>query len=146
MPLTDTAIKNMSALIKPRKLFDGGGLYLLITPSGGKYWRFKYRFGGNEKSLSLGIYPEVTLATARSLREEARALLASGVNPSEERKQERANLRAEASRLEATLRFSMDSDGALSIRIGTRRVSLNPSETVELRAFLDATRGVPIKE
>jgi hypothetical protein len=146
MSLTDVVIKSTNAVAKPRKLFDGAGLYLLIMPSGGKYWRLKYRFGGNEKSLSLGIYPDVTLAAARRLRDEARALLAAGVNPSEERRQERANLRDEAVRLEAAMRFSLDSDGALSIRMGTRRVNLNPSETAELRAFLDATRGVPVKE
>lgn len=98
------------------------------------------------KSLSLGIYPDVTLAAAMRLRDEARALLAAGVNPSEERRQERANLRDEAVRLEAAMRFTLDSDGALSIRMGARRLNLNPSETSELRAFLDATRGVPVKE
>lgn len=146
MPLTEAAIKSTKVADKPRKLFDGGGLYLLVVPGGGRYWRLKYRFGGKEKSLSLGIYPEVTLAAARKLRGEARALLVAGVNPSDVRKQERAILRDEAIRLEAAMRFSLDSDGALSIRIGARRVNLSPLETAELRAFLDATRGVLIKE
>jgi hypothetical protein len=146
MPLTEAAIKSTKAAEKPRKLFDGGGLYLLVARGGSKYWRLKYRLGGKEKSLSLGIYPEVTLAAARNLRDEARALLVAGVNPGEVRKQERATLRDEADRLDAAMRFSLDSDGALSIRIGARRVNLSPSETAELRAFLDATRGVPVKE
>jgi hypothetical protein len=146
MSLTEAAIKSTKVAEKSRKLFDADGLYLLVEPGGGKYWRLKYRFGGKEKSLSLGIYPHVTLAAARKLRDEARALLVAGVNPSEVRKQERATLRDEAVRFEAAMRFSLDNDGALSIRIGARRVNLSPSETAELRAFLGATRGVPIKE
>lgn len=99
MALTDTAIKHAKPAEKPRKLFDGSGLYLLLTPDQGKYWRLKYRFGGKEKSLSFGVYPEVTLAAARNLRDEARALLAEGVDPSEVRKEERAMQRNEAARL-----------------------------------------------
>jgi hypothetical protein len=146
MPLTEAVIKSTKASEKPKKIFDAGGLYLLVAPAGGKYWRLNYRFGGKEKSLSLGVYPTVTLAAARRLRDEARTLLVGGINPSEVRREERAILRAEARRLEAAMRFSSDSDGALSIRIGVRRVNLSPSETAELRSFLDATRGVPVKE
>lgn len=57
-PLTATEVKQAKPQEKPRKLSDGGGLYLLVTPSGAKYWRYKYRFGGKEKVLSLGGYPE----------------------------------------------------------------------------------------
>ncbi|RQR72271.1 DUF4102 domain-containing protein [Burkholderia sp. Bp9012] len=146
MALSDTAIKNAKPAEKPRKLFDGGGLYLLVVPSRAKYWRLKYRFGGKEKTLSFGVYPEVTLAAARNLRDEAHALLAAGVDPSEVRKEERAAQRDEAVRLEAAMRFSVDSDGALSIRLGVRRMNLSPSETAQLRAFLDATRTVLPKE
>ncbi|CAM2175257.1 Arm DNA-binding domain-containing protein [Burkholderia orbicola] len=70
MALTDTAIKNAKPAEKPRKLFDGGGLYLLVVPSRAKYWWLKYRFGGKEKTLSFGVYSEVTLAAARNLRDE----------------------------------------------------------------------------
>lgn len=146
MPLTEASIRSTGPIEKPRKLFDSGGLYLLVTPRGSRLWRLKYRFGGKEKSLSLGIYPEVTLGAARRLRDEARALLVAGVNPGEVRKQERSTLRDEAARADAAMRYSLDSDGALSIRIGARRVNLSPSETGDLRAFLDATRGVPVKE
>jgi hypothetical protein len=59
---------------KPYKLADGGGLYLLIKPNGGKYWRLKYRVAGKEKLLALGVYPEVTLADARAKREEAKGV------------------------------------------------------------------------
>ncbi|TAM01411.1 MAG: DUF4102 domain-containing protein [Paraburkholderia sp.] len=146
MALTETIIRNAKPADKPRKLFDGGGLYLLVVPSRAKYWRLKYRFGGKENTLSFGVYPAVTLAVARNLRDEARALLVAGIDPSDVRKQERATKRDETVRLEAQMRFSVDNDGALSIRLGARRVNLNPLETVQLRAFLDATRAVLPKE
>lgn len=81
MPLTDTAIRQTKPLEKPVKLADGAGLYLLLNPNGSRYWRMKYRFGGKEKLLSLGVYPEISLATARQRREEARRLLTDGVDP-----------------------------------------------------------------
>ncbi|NUY03548.1 Arm DNA-binding domain-containing protein [Paraburkholderia youngii] len=146
MALTATDIKQAKSAEKPQKLFDGGGLFLFVTPEGGKYWRLKYRFGGKEKKLALGVYPEVTLEAARELRDDARASLAEGVDPGETRKQQRAFERDEASRLEASMRFAMDSDGALSIRLGARRVNLTPAETAQLRAFLQATREVLPKE
>ena len=62
MPLTEVAIKNAKADAKPLKLFDTGGLFLLVTPRGGKWWRLKYRYSGKEKLLSLGIDPDVPLA------------------------------------------------------------------------------------
>jgi len=86
MPLTDTAIRNAKPSNKQSKLFDGGGLFLLVTPSGGKWWRLKYRSGGKEKLLSLGTYPEVSLKEARERREDARKQIANGVDPSEAKK------------------------------------------------------------
>lgn len=90
MPLTDTAIRNAKPAEKARKLFDGGGLYLEVAPSGGKWWRLKYRFAGKEKRLSLGVYPDVSLKDARDRRDEARKLLANEIDPSENRKAKRA--------------------------------------------------------
>lgn len=81
MPLTAKACDNAKPLIKSYKLADGGGLYLEVTPAGGKYWRWKYRFMGKEKRLAFGVYPEVSLADARDKRESARKLLAEGVDP-----------------------------------------------------------------
>jgi len=86
MPLTDTTIRNIKPSLKPLRLFDGGGLYLEVAPSGGKWWRFKYRFGGKEKRFSLGVYPDVSLKEAREKKDEARKLLAKGIDPGEERK------------------------------------------------------------
>jgi integrase len=90
MPLTNTAILNAKPGEKPIRLFDGGGLYLEISPSGGKLWRLKYRFNGKEKRLALGIYPDAPLAKARDKRDKARQLLADGIDPSENRKAIRA--------------------------------------------------------
>ncbi|CAJ3334825.1 MULTISPECIES: tyrosine-type recombinase/integrase [Burkholderia] len=109
MPLTDTAIRNAKPADKPVRLFDGGGLYLEIAPSGGKWWRLKYRFGGKEKRYSLGVYPEVTLATARKKRDEAREKLAAGIDPGEAKKAEkRASLLAAAHSFEVVARGWMD--------------------------------------
>lgn len=96
MPLTDTAIKKAKPSDKPVRLFDGGGLYLEVAPSGGKWWRLKYRHAGKEKRLSLGTYPAVGLAEARKRRDKARELVAAGVDPSEARKAEKASRDAAA--------------------------------------------------
>lgn len=85
MPLSDTAVRNARPAEKPQKLSDERGLYLLVTPAGGKLWRFKYRFAGREKLLAFGAYPEVPLKLARERRDEARAKLARGVDPGAER-------------------------------------------------------------
>jgi integrase len=86
MRLTDKACKNTKPSEKPRKLADGQGLYLEIMPNGSRYWRFKYRFHGKEKRLALGVYPGVSLKDAREKHSEARKLLATGIDPSENRK------------------------------------------------------------
>lgn len=86
MALTDTAIKKAKPEAKARKLFDERGLFLLVTPTGGKWWRFKYRFDGKEKLLSLGTYPDVSLKDARDRRDAARKQVAAGIDPGEHRK------------------------------------------------------------
>ena len=85
MPLTDRAIRNAKPAKQPFRLFDGGGMYLEVAPSGGKWWRLKYRIEGKEKRLSLGVFPDVALAEARSRRDDARKLLADGIDPSAKR-------------------------------------------------------------
>ena len=86
MPLTNAAVKAAKPKNKPARLFDEKGLYLEVSPAGGKWWRFKYRFDGKEKRLSMGVYPDVSLKGARERRDEARRLLADGIDPSEHRK------------------------------------------------------------
>lgn len=91
MPLTDTAIRNAKPGAKPAKLFDERGLFLIVTPAGGKWWRFRYRFDGKEKLLSLGVYPDIGLKDARQRRDDARKLLANSIDPSENRKIQKAS-------------------------------------------------------
>lgn len=86
VPLSETQINKAKPQSKDFKLFDGGGLYLLITPAGGKLWNLKYRYFGKEKKLSLGAYPALSLADARQRRNESKKLLANGVDPSEVKK------------------------------------------------------------
>jgi integrase len=86
MPLTDTAIRKAAPSDKVRRLSDEKGLYLEVAPSGGKWWRWKYRFDGKEKRLSLGTYPDTTLKMAREARDSARTQLASGIDPGAARK------------------------------------------------------------
>lgn len=90
MALTDVKARNAKPGEKQVKLFDGDGLFMLVTPAGGKWWRFKYRFGGKEKLLALGTYPEVSLADARQRRDDARKLVANGVDPGEVKKAQKA--------------------------------------------------------
>ena len=85
-PITDTKIRTAKPSPKDYKLFDGGGLYLLVTTTGGKLWHLKYRIEGKEKKLTLGSYPDVSLVEARQKRDQARALVASGVDPNDTKK------------------------------------------------------------
>jgi integrase len=88
-PLTDTAIRNTKPASKQQRLWDGDGLYLEVSPAGGRLWRFKYRFGGKEKLLALGKWNVVTLKDAREHRNDCRKLLARGIDPGEQRAQEK---------------------------------------------------------
>jgi integrase len=92
MLLTLTKIQNTKPAKRPIRLFDGRGLYLEVAPAGSRWWRFKYRFAGKEKRISLGVYPDVGLKQARDKREAARKQVAEGVDPSEARKQARQTL------------------------------------------------------
>jgi hypothetical protein len=86
MALTDVAIRKAKPEQRPLKIVDGGGLYLLLNPNGSRWWRLDYRFAGKRKTLSMGVYPQVTLAEARERRDEARKLLTNGVDPGVARK------------------------------------------------------------
>jgi integrase len=128
MPLTDIVIRSAKPKEKPYKLFDSGGLYLEISPRGGRWWRWKYRYGGREKRLSLGVYPEVSLRTAREKRDAYRTLRASGVDPGEARKAEKcaqAGLESfEAIAREWHQKFTKALDGGYSNKI-LRRFEMN---------------------
>ena len=81
MPLTDVEVRKLSAKEKAFKVADENGMHLLVTPSGGKLWRLKYRVGSKEKLLSLGAYPDVSLKEARGRRDAARKLLTDSIDP-----------------------------------------------------------------
>lgn len=87
--LTETVIKKVEHKPKQFKLSDGGGLYLLIHPNGSKYWRFDFRFNGKQKSSSLGVWPEVSLIQARTIRNSAKKKIKAGINPIEERRNQK---------------------------------------------------------
>ena len=89
-PLSDTKIRTTKPQQKPYKLFDGGGLFMLVTPTGGKLWRLKYRFGGIEKLLSIGVYPQISLAEVRQRRDQALAMIANGLDPGNLKKAQKA--------------------------------------------------------
>lgn len=104
MPLTHYALLNTQPRAKTYKLFDGHGLYLQVAPTGGKWWRVKYRLGGREQCLSLGTFPAVALKAARQRCEELRAKLASGIDPAAERRLAKQQLRAKDESFEVIAR------------------------------------------
>jgi len=90
MKLTDTFLRNTKTNGKIQKYSDGGGLYLHVSPTGGKLWRMGYRFEGKQKTLSFGAYPAVSLKDARQKREDAKEQLAKGIDPGEQKKEAKA--------------------------------------------------------
>jgi hypothetical protein len=90
--LSDTRIRAAKPRTKPYKMFDTDGLFLVVNPSGGRWWRQRYRYAGKEQLLSLGTYPEVSLADARERRDALRKQVASGIDPSMQRREQKAAL------------------------------------------------------
>lgn len=122
--LTEPKIKAARPKEKPYKLFDERGLYLFVTPSGARLWRLKYRLNGKEKLLALGAYPDVPLKRAREKRDEARRLIADGIDPSAQKKAER--------------QASADTFSALAKEyLQVKRSSLNPKTIAKAQWLLD---------
>ncbi len=94
MPLTDTKVKNAKPLEKEYKLTAGFGIFLRVTPKGSRYWQMAYRFDGKQKIFSIGVYPAVSLADARLHRDEAKRLLAQGIDPNAKKQAEVKGLKA----------------------------------------------------
>lgn len=92
MALTDIKVRTAKPTDKQYKLTDGSGMHLLVHPNGSKYWRLQYRFGGKQKMLALGVYPDVSLADARARRDEARKLLANSIDPGDKKKNDKVEL------------------------------------------------------
>jgi hypothetical protein len=107
-PLSDTIIRNAKPKSGPYKLFDGEGLFVLVTPAGGKLWRLKYRLEGKEKLLSLGAYPSVKLKEARRRRDDAKEQIAQGIDPGAAKQEAKAAAlaleRAQSATFEAVAR------------------------------------------
>ena len=145
MKLADEVVNDAKSKAKPYKMADGGGLYLLVQPHGSKLWRVKYRFGGKENTLSLGVYPKVTLADARDRKDEARAMLASGNDPTvtlHEAKLEAAQQKVVERMAIVPPSFYLSiTDDALTIQTKNNRLTLTPEQTEAVRTFLIATRN-----
>ncbi|MCG8392155.1 MAG: integrase arm-type DNA-binding domain-containing protein [Pseudomonadales bacterium] len=126
MPLTATAVRQALPKAKAYKLSDSHGLFLLVNPKGAKYWRYKYRYGGKEKTLALGVFPEVSLKDARVAHQEARAKLDKGLDPGQERRIEKLtrNLAAADSFEAVALEWfgKVMPDKSESYRVRTRRI------------------------
>jgi len=131
MPLNDTQIKNIKSSTKPASFFDGGGLYLLVNPNGSKWWRIKYYHQGKARLLSLGVYPAVTLKDARKRRDAIKELLASGIDPAEQRKQDKEAVKAEK-KLQDSLFENVASEWFTSYS-----PSLTPKHAAKLKRYLE---------
>ena len=122
--LTDTALRKLKASEKRYKLYDAGGLFLIVNPNGSLWWRLKYRFGGKERGISLGVYPEVTLKRAREKRDEARQMLSEGLDPSKKRR---------ADKLSAGTTFELVAREWLGLHAG----KLSPATLAKARWMLE---------
>lgn len=104
MALTDTKVRSAKPQEKEYTLVDGDGMFLLIHPNGSKYWRFRFRFGGKQHLMAFGVYPETSLADARQKREEARRLVAAGIDPREHKRAVKEEQTKEAITFESVAR------------------------------------------
>jgi hypothetical protein len=123
---------------KPYKRFGELGLYLLVSPCGGKWWRFRYRFDRRHKTLSCGIFPDTSIDQARAQRDEFRALIAQGIDPSAIRREEKARNRATQLELRAppTVRVAAVIDGTVEVWKGRAVVRLTANEARMARDLL----------
>ena len=135
MRLTDEIIKGAKPKSRAMKLADGRGLYLLLMPNNARYWRFKYRFAGKERLLALGVYPKVSLGSAREQRDGARAFLSQGIDPISVRR-EAAREHIQAASLAPLLRLKQIKGERLIIETPSITVRFTKAETDALRAFL----------
>jgi hypothetical protein len=132
----DTASLTAATLkAAPYRITVGQGLCLLVNPTGSKLWRFRYRFAGVAKSLSMGAFPAVSLAQAIEARDKARLTLKGGIDPSASRKAERAERHAKRA-MAKPFRLVMTLENSLTIETPRQILSLTPEQTSAVRAFL----------
>jgi integrase len=145
VPLTDLQVQKAKTKEKDYKLSDGRGLYLLITPNGGKHWRLDYTFGGKRKTLSFKSYPEISLADARQRREDARKLLANNIDPGEIVKAQKQILETAATTFEFVARewFSKNEPvwSASHIKTVKSRLEREIYPIIGSRPITEITRG-----
>jgi hypothetical protein len=143
--LSEPCVSSAMPRDKAFKLFDGGGLYLLVTPKGGRYWRTKYRFAGKENTLSLGVHPEVSLEAARDKHEAARRLLAQGLDPAVVKRQENQEARdailrgkseAKAAARGSRIKVTAFPEGGLEICKGKQVLVLSREEAICVNKLL----------
>ncbi len=136
--LTDKTLRALKPLGKPYKRADDRGLYILVNPDGTKYWRFKYTFGGREKLLSMGTFPDTKLKLARTKRDDARELLAANLDPSAQRRAEKS---ADADTFEAVAREWLRHQRSAEARYG--RSTGAPTENLRVPVHWQASdRGI----
>jgi hypothetical protein len=140
-PLSENKVNSAKATGRTYRLFDGGGLFLLVTPAGGKWWRFKYRFEGKAKTLSFGVYPEISLDDARNSRDDARILLSQGIDPSAVRREEKEREKAERLEAERTPSVRIGLDGKIEIRKGGNFMRLKGEEARFIANLLNKILG-----
>lgn len=140
-PLSEERINTANPSEKTYSLFDDGGLFLLVKPDGRKRWRLKYRFGGKEKALSFGMFPDVSLNDARSRRDLAKELLAQVVEPSAVRKEEKARDRAERLEIRRTPSLRVTIDGKIEIWKGGNVMRLERGEAQFIANLLSKIVG-----
>lgn len=142
--LTDLSVRNAKPGAKLYRLFDSGGMYLEVTPQGGRYWRLKYRLHGRERRISLGVYPGVTLAQARERRDETKRSVAQGIDPAVIRRNEKQTAKEEDIRQQAELRatskshvkITIHTDGPLELWKGRQVLRLTPEEALRVNDLL----------
>ena len=136
--LESSDILDLQPASKPYKRFGELGLFLLVSPCGGKWWRFRYRFDGKCKTLSMGVFPDVSIEQARAQRDELRALIARGIDPGTIRRELKARQRAEKleARAPLTVRIAAASDGTVEVWKGQAVVRLTPHEACAARDLL----------
>ncbi len=143
--LTQELIRNARPAEKAYRLFDGGGMYLEVSPNGSRYWRLKYRIDGREKRISLGVCPSVSLEQARKRRDHARRLVAQGIDPSSIKRQEK-QLASEAALLEAAelraaangsrLKVTVYPEGMIELWKGRQALRLSTGEAATINNLL----------
>lgn len=138
MKLTDATTDKAEPGEKRYTLTDGHGLFLLVHPRGGKWWRLNYRIGGKRKTLALGVYPDVSLADARMAREDARRLVRQGVDPATVKREAKARQKAErlADKGASRVRVVAALDGAVEIWKGAAVVHLSRDEAQGVKNLL----------